>query len=194
LLGAPAYWERRPTGSAGFPAGLLGAPAFQPAYWERRLSSRPTGSAGFPAGLLGAPAFQSAYWERRLSSRPRLMRARCPHQAILRLERLGASSPACSSWMELARVWRVSPYPTSLARHWAVPKTGRLESRRFQSGPIHSNVNGRNAEIRMEGPPSEDPGVWACCACWLCWREEKWYVITFWLVPASREQQTTVKS
>jgi hypothetical protein len=58
--GSAGYWERRLTGSAGFPAGLLGAPAFQPAYWERRLSSRPTGSAGFPVGLLGAPAFQSA--------------------------------------------------------------------------------------------------------------------------------------
>jgi hypothetical protein len=60
-----AAWPRPPHGPAGKPA----VPVFP-------------GSAGFP-------------WERRLSSRPRLMRARCPHQAILRPERLGRSPPAC---------------------------------------------------------------------------------------------------
>jgi hypothetical protein len=45
-LGPPAFQS---TGSAGFPV-----------HWERQLSSRPTGSASFPAGPLGAPAFQPA--------------------------------------------------------------------------------------------------------------------------------------
>ncbi|QQO58189.1 MAG: EAL domain-containing protein [Thiohalocapsa sp. PB-PSB1] len=52
----------------------------------------------------GAPAFQPAYWERRLSSRLRLMRARCPHQAILRPKQLGKPTPACSARMDLAGV------------------------------------------------------------------------------------------
>jgi hypothetical protein len=52
------------------------------------------------AGSLEAPA----HWERRLSSRPRLMRARCPHQAIVRPERLGTFPSACSARMDLVRV------------------------------------------------------------------------------------------
>jgi hypothetical protein len=36
------------------------------------------------------PSNSALDWERRLSSRPRLMRARCPHQAILRPEQQGS--------------------------------------------------------------------------------------------------------